>query len=461
MIAFAALRLAALTRYPLWADEAWTMDAGTGSLRAVLRRHADDQSHPPLFYLLLWIWRWIGGDGLAWVRLLPGVIGVATAIPMLALARAVRLSERASWLALAIGAGSGFLVSYSAELRNYGLMAALAAASLALWLRARDEGGRRNWVALTVVNVLLVHSHYFGVFIVVAEWIDALGWKRGRLRGMTLSGACTALSLIPWLAATARRATMTGRRLENVTWIQRPGAGDPLDVVTATIGSTQSLSLDLAIAVVAVTGIVLWAWRSRAAPHGVGVRVLLLAVVVPIAIVFVASVTGPRSLWVTRYLIVVAPPLVVLLAGAVDGLMPARLTPVAAALAMVPAALTVWSLYRGMEKPRYDLIAQQVADGESAPNAVIFTDDRAPMIYAVRNSASLLSRPVSVRGVSGAARVRADSGWYSWNETLSTTGIPPAAQLLRNGYLVGPEVAARSDRDSLVAIRFRRRAPAP
>ena len=56
------------------------MDAGTGSLRAVLRHHADDQSHPPLFYLLLWIWRWIGGDGLAWVRLLPALIGIATAI---------------------------------------------------------------------------------------------------------------------------------------------------------------------------------------------------------------------------------------------------------------------------------------------------------------------------------------------------------------------------------------------
>jgi uncharacterized membrane protein len=442
-------------------DEAWTMDAGTGSLRAVLRHHADDQSHPPLFYAMLWIWRWIGGDGLAWVRLLPALIGIATAVPILALARAARLSERATWLAIALGAGSGFLVSYSAELRNYGLMALLAPASLALWLRARELGERRDWILLTVVNVLLVHAHYFGVLIVVAQWIDALGWTRGRLRGMTLSAAGTALSLIPWLAATARRAAMTGERLENVSWIPRPGVGDPLDVVIATIGSTRLLALDLVIAVVAVAAIALWAWRSRGSSHSAATRLLLLAVVVPITIVYVASVAGPRSLWVTRYLIVVAPALVVLVAGAVDGLTPARLTPLVAAFALVPAALTAWSLQRGTEKPRYDLIAQQVAERERASTAVIFTDEGTAMIYAARNSASRLSRPVSVRGVADPGRIRAESGWYFWNETLPPPGLPPAAQLVRAGYRVGPEVAMRSDRDSLVAIRFHRTARSP
>src|SRR6185369_14612064 len=135
-------------------------------------------------------------------------------------------------------AGSGFLVTYSAELRDYAFLALFTSASLALWLRARDTGARRDVIALTIVNVLLVNSHYFGVFVVAAEWLDALGWVRQRLRAMTASAAVAAVSLFPWAYETVRRARITGYQLDVVAWIPRPHIGDFFDVIRETLGTS-------------------------------------------------------------------------------------------------------------------------------------------------------------------------------------------------------------------------------
>src|SRR6185369_14393926 len=115
-------------------------------------------------------------------------------------------------------------------------LACLGTASLALWLRGRDQGS--TWKPLLLVNVLLVYTHYFGALIVVAEWLDALWWARQRLRAMTISAALAAFSLAPWIAETIRRARITGGHLDVVSWIPMPVVGNLFDLPVATFGST-------------------------------------------------------------------------------------------------------------------------------------------------------------------------------------------------------------------------------
>ena len=459
--AFTVLRLAALTRYPFWTDETWTLEVGRSSLRTALMLHADDQTHPPLFYTLLWFWRRVGGDSPVWVRLLPCLAGIATAIPMFAIARAARMSARATWLSLLLGAGSGLLVAYSAELRNYSLLALAGSASLALWLRARDGGTRRDFIALSIANMVLVNTHYFGVFVVMAEWCDALGWVRRRLKAMTLSAAIAALSLAPWIYETIRRARITGNHLEVVSWIPYPHVGDLLDVARETLGATPWPTFDVGAAAVACAAIAVWAARARRSNAAPGVRLLLLAAMLPVGVAFMASVIGPRPIWLVRYLITVAPPFLLLLGGALDALIPTRLAPVAVALAFIPGVLTARSLVQGEAKPRFDTVVRTIAAHESAPQIDLLLPGVVqvlPVIYAIRREPTL-SRRLHARSMAPGARPDVDSGWMVWSEVHPPGGLTPSATLVRQGFAIGPAFGFRSDADSLVALRFVKQAP--
>jgi hypothetical protein len=476
VLAFAVLRLASLTRYPPWSDESWTLELVRQPLRTMLRMQADEQTQQPLFSALLWVWTrmnpW-GADSLAWLRLLPALFGIATAVPMLLLCRAAGLERRATALAITIGAGSQMLVAYSSELRAYSLYALLATWSLVLWLRVREEAGNRKpevgsdaspgirlpasgFRALTLVNIVLLWTHLFGVLVLAAEWIDAALGTRRRLRAFTLSAAVAIASVIPWEALVIRRALVTGERLSVVSWIPATVSGDLLDPLRVTIGESPWLALDLALVVLAGGGVALWVLRARRGPHGGSAGALLIAVVAPVLLLFAVSVSGAHATWVTRYLIVVAPPLCVLLGAALDALVPRWLTALAVAMALWPAAVSVLALARGEEKPRWDSLVRAVESAEpgSATVPLYSTnyDDGGPARWAARHAAPR----VEVTLVLALDSVRADSGWILWSEHDPPRGLPPAAALIRRGFRVGPSAFTRGMRDSIVALRFAR-----
>jgi uncharacterized membrane protein len=456
LAAFAVLRVAALTVYPFWEDETWTLEASAGAFRAAMRVQADDQTHPPLFHAAFWAWRRLVPDTAAWLRLLPCLAAIATAVPVVALARASGLSRRATGTAIALTAGSGFLVAYGAELRAYALFALLGTASLALWARARADD--RSLLPLTACNAALVHTHYFGAFVLLAEWIDALAGAKQRLRAITVSAALSVATLAPWVALTVYRARITGHRLEVVSWIPRPEAGDLLDVITASLGSSGWPAVDLAIAaatIVAVTVLLLRNRRTTAAP---GLRLLALAAALPVAVSLGMSLVAPRSTWVVRYFIAAVPPLLLLLAAVTDAFISARATMLIGVAALLPGACTARSLVAGREKPRYDLVVREIVAREPTGTTIdVFTSAGFPVSYAARNGATA----VRVHGEPDAARVRAERGWFVWSEVHAPPGHPPPALLIRRGYHIRDEVSFGAARDSLVAVRFERRATTP
>lgn len=450
LLAFAILRLAALTRYPAWTDETWTMAGGNTDFRRFLRWHADDQTHPPFYYLVLWFWRSLAPESLSWARLLSAIAGIATAIPLVALCRAAGLTSRATTVAVLMGAGSGFLVAYAVEIRNYAFLALFATASLALWLRERDSTAP-NLRALTFVNILLVQSHYFGLFVVLAEWLDAVFWARRRTRAMTGSAAFAVATLIPWVAYTFRRAGITGRSLEVVDWIPQPIPGDALDVVRDTLGGLPWAGADIVLAVVTLAVIAVWIVRSRMEATAASARLLALAFLLPIVVALIVSAVGPRPVWVTRYLIAAAPPLIVLAAASVDWSVPRCISAFAIALALMPGALTIWSLVRGTAKPRYDLAVAAVSADNGAVLYTPPTVDVRPLEWAARGTG------VTIRVLGESVPDSSDRGWLVWNDRRPAVGFNPPGALIRRGFTLGAPTAISSDEDRLVVLPFRPR----
>jgi uncharacterized membrane protein len=453
LVAFALLRLPLLTHYPPWTDEVWSLDITPATWARLLRWYADDQTHPPLYYAMLWVWARIGGTSLGFMRLLPALIGTATAIPVVDICRSMALSRRATAVAITMTAFAPTLIAYSLELRSYPLLAFLSATSLALWLRVRSARAPRAtlwW--LTLVNGALLWTHFFGALTIAAEGADALFAARHRLKAMIASGIGSLALLGPWIAYVVHRARITGHNLEVVNWIARPTIGDLSDPFRAWLGVTPWVAADLVACVVAITLVAVWARRM-----GEGAAPLVLAVVVPVIVAFAYSRYSARSAWIDRYLIEAAVPFLIAVAAAASALAPKR-----ALLAWLPAAwvaLTSWQWRTADEdKVHFERIAAAI-DAAPASGDTVYAEsgtEGGPLRWSARVRGSRLV----VRVVPSLAALDSERGWMIWSEQHAPRGLPPIAALRRRGYALGTPIWEKGmNGDSVVAVPFTKPGP--
>ncbi len=195
----AALRFPTLGLQSYWSDEAATVDVLRHPFGELLGAVRDQESTPPLYYLLAWGWTQVLGDGEAALRALSALFGVLT-VPVAAAIGARLGGVRAGLGAAALVATSPLLVWFSQEARAYALLVLLAALSVLALLRAveRPETGRLLvWGALVAAALA---THFFALFLVLGEaaW---LGWAlradaRSLARAAALPGL-TGLALLP------------------------------------------------------------------------------------------------------------------------------------------------------------------------------------------------------------------------------------------------------------------------
>ena len=164
---YIALRFWHLTDSCLWFDEIFSVHAAEHHWKELFWFVAQDLIHPPLFYVFLKIWVFIGGESLFSLRLFPVVFSITAVVPFLLLCRQLKFSFPTNALALAFFAVNGSCIKYAQEVRMYSLLMCLGLFSL--WLFARFVNMGKGFPTLVIINVLLVYTHYFGWLIIVSE----------------------------------------------------------------------------------------------------------------------------------------------------------------------------------------------------------------------------------------------------------------------------------------------------
>lgn len=180
------LRFGTLSLQSYWSDEAATVDLVKRSLGQMLATIPKTERTPPAYYVLAWVWSRLFGTGEVGLRSLSALFGTLTVVCAYAIARRLG-GERAGLLAAALTTVSPILVWYSQEARSYAMLTFLSAASIWLWLRARDAPSTRATVAWGVVSCLAIATHYFASFIVVFEAISLWRAQRDRTLGAVLA----------------------------------------------------------------------------------------------------------------------------------------------------------------------------------------------------------------------------------------------------------------------------------
>lgn len=336
---YVGARLWRLTSSCLWFDEIFSVHAARYDWSQLIKFVAADIIHPPLFYFLLKVWIGIGGESVLWLRLLPALISIAVVVPFFLLCRDLGLHATEIKLALLLLAVNGYLIKYAQEVRMYSLLLFLSVCSFWLFTRffKAPASGRKQLALLSLVNLLLIYTHYYGWLVIAAEAVIVILWQRHKLRNFSIAVGALLIAFGPWVYAVMSFSS-PGDLRQNIGWIARPSLfdiaqflillGEPFYFRQSNIeplyyrGSALIGFLLLGVPILVLVWQTVRQRRRDKARVAGPVEWLLAFLIIPLALAFLLSWILPHSIWGTRHLIIVAVPYSLLAAIALNRLQP-------------------------------------------------------------------------------------------------------------------------------------------
>ena len=174
----AGVRFWGLGAQSLWYDEWLTTEAVSGGLGDLARHVANREGITPPYFVVMWVWARVVGDGEVALRSLSALAGLATVVVAYALARELGQRREVARAAALLAATNPLLLWYSQEARPYSLLALAGGLSVLAAARADRSGRRGDVVVWGLVAAGAVAVHYFAVFLVAGEALGLLVRRR-------------------------------------------------------------------------------------------------------------------------------------------------------------------------------------------------------------------------------------------------------------------------------------------
>jgi hypothetical protein len=352
LLAF-TLRIARLGHQSFWYDEGQSYYfAHQDSLRTMLDV-ISDSDHPPLYFILLYLWMSVAGlsefslrfTALFWSVLL---------VPLVYLLGRRAFGTGEGIAAALLMAISPFHVWYAQEARMYTLATFLGLLSSYLLLLALQKGRRSVWLAYTLAALAAPYAHLYACFVLLFQGLFVLLWAwRSRpripfLRAWLLSQVGIGLGFLPWINIVLREYASNATYWPGILDLKR----FLLDTVIA-FSAGQTLPLDqagwTAMAFLLALGVgcaSLAFRRPEPRPRWQGFSLVLLYLMVPTLAALVISYRHPK--YAPRYLLLVTPAYYLLAARGLATLRAHRRWAGLAVILLTVILLgTVQSLYNG------------------------------------------------------------------------------------------------------------------
>lgn len=161
------LRLYNLGKYDFWLDEVVTIYYSRKIWEMI--KHfptgATPTFDPPLFYLLLHFWSFLGKSEFI-LRLLPLSFGVLSIIAVYKVGQLL-FNKRVGLISAFILALSPLSIYYSQELRPYSLVTFLTLMSIYNLVKSLENNRLLSWIGFIIFTVLCIYTHYVTVFLLI------------------------------------------------------------------------------------------------------------------------------------------------------------------------------------------------------------------------------------------------------------------------------------------------------
>jgi 4-amino-4-deoxy-L-arabinose transferase-like glycosyltransferase len=308
-IAAAVLRFWGLGHQSFWYDEGLTVMEVHHPLGRMLGYLPQIESNPPVYYTLAWAWARIFGFGEAGLRSLSALAGVAM-VPAMYVVAAKLVSRRAGLVAAALAAFNPLLIWYSQEARSYSLVILFATLAWLAFAHVRLPDASPRWFAAWgVAASLTIATHYYGVLAVApqAMWLLVVH-RRNRVAWLAIAGVAVVGGALVPLALAQRNL---GNWISTYSFDRRLDQMAPQAVLGTGAPARDWLKLAGAVALGAAAALL--ALRSDPAERRGALfagAFALAGFLLGLALVLV----GVDNL-ITRNLLVVLIPLIVLVAG--------------------------------------------------------------------------------------------------------------------------------------------------
>ena len=297
--AFAARTLLLVDATALWSDELYSVGKSfQPSLGALLEMLRED-THPPLYYLLLWSWGQVVGHSPVSLRLLSWLAYLLGGGVMVAQSMALAAgSRRVLPLAVLLAFCSPYPVRFAIEGKSYALLVLLVA--LAWWWRRGQQP-----LAYGITAALAGLTHFYGLFLVLA----AAAWDGLQRRGaLALAALIAAIPALAWIVVAAEYLFSS----RSGSWIGAPDFALLEDTLARGLGLWPLPKL--ALVLLLFWGLRRWGgmaplrWRDAALLDRSGLIPSLLMVVAVVVVSFI------KPLAFSRYFVVLLPAVLPVLA---------------------------------------------------------------------------------------------------------------------------------------------------
>ena len=352
-----------------WVDDGFTLTHTSLGNDQFWRVITDHEMNGAFYSVLMHGWVQFGQSE-TWMRL-PSVVFAAAAVPVLFLLGRRLFGERVGLTAAFLLAINAFVIEYAHEARTYALTLLLTTCSVLLFVRLVDAPSRGRWAAWVVITALLAHAHFFGVLVIGAEVVAALGRRslptprRALVKGFAAIGILL-LPIVWFLAGGGDKGQVDGAPpLSPVRFVgvfsRLVGNGGPL--LLALVG--------VAIAVALLHGLrSVWADRGVRTEAQWAFLVCVAWVAVPVTTVAVLSLAKP--LFGARWLLLVAPALVLLASSGVWQVKPRRLAQILLGTIVAVSLVSTAFFYRRDAHDDFRTATSYVLDHAEPGDAIVF-----------------------------------------------------------------------------------------
>jgi mannosyltransferase len=350
-----ALRLGGLGRESLWLDEGFARTLARRPLPELLSSARTGDRNPPLHGVVLHVWIRAFGDSEASLRLPSALCGILSVAALYGVGRRLA-GERSAALAALLLAVSPLHVAFAQEARPSSLTALLVLLSMRSFLEVIEGAGWRARVGYGLASTLLLYSHTYGAFFVLAQGLY-VGLARRNALGRWL-GVASAVGLLflPWLWIEFEQL----RLVRQGFWLVAPTLRTLGASLQAFAGSQGLLAL---LGLFALAGLL-----QAPAARGLLLLWLLVPVLVPFGLSHILT-----PMYHTRYVLGASLPLY-LLAGQGLAALPWTALRLAAAAGLLGLALAAIGHER--EAPRKEQWREAAAllDAEARPGDLVLFD---------------------------------------------------------------------------------------
>ena len=163
-----------------WFDEIMSLHFSQKDLVSILNPPWYETHIPPLYYILLHFWIRLFGTSKFAIRSLSAIFGSLSIFVLYKLGKNlfnVKIAIYSSFI-LAV---SIFHIYFSQEARMYSLLTLTTLISIFFFLKSLNENRLRFWASYIIVSILMLYTHFYGIFILIFQFFYLLFYYRNKI----------------------------------------------------------------------------------------------------------------------------------------------------------------------------------------------------------------------------------------------------------------------------------------